>query len=232
MNEAQTKVVNRYGSLEAAGIRFGELSVVGRGLTPEEAAELADLNAAFAGVPDSTNGNGSAANEAGSRPVGSRTILAWAEEKKTPDTLLSLAAVAAGWDGEQDDQTVVTEVEYQIAIDKASEIIAKCAAEAGERPNSRVKRIKVLAHPTLMIAVVVKRLNEIQAKKLLSDIRSDDKMIADNAAVEAFRKAILWPSRDVIADLAEMYPIAIDEVMPTQLVRAAGLVVGGAKKKG
>lgn len=236
MNEVQAKVMQRYGSYEAAKARFSELSVVGRGLAGDEPSELTDLAAAFLSEwgPAGDGGGGAAApgtDDAAIMSASMRSIQAWASEKKTPDTILSLAAVVAGWDAEQDDPTMVMELEYQVAIDKAMAIVADCAAKAGERKGGP-KKIKVLAHPVLYLAVVIKRLNERESKKLLADMRSDDKIIADNVAAEAFRKAILWPQREVIGDLAEMYPIAIDEVMPAQLVRAAGLVIGGSKKKG
>jgi len=252
-------LISLYGSVEAARQRYNGLMVLGRAPTDEEAQETADLLRALAMLDEQgqpmvpvpgTNTDPvlnaerirATAIRAGHDAVFghdadgkrdekiARDVEEWARERKTPRDLLCVAATASGWElqPEFSDPTCVDGATYDLAIEGAKKLLNDVSLAPKLAGKGR-KGMVVLTIPGQLVAVILKRLDAKEAKKVISELRDDNEAISDNAQGQMMQRQVLWPTGEALDAIKDAVPLAWLESWPKSLLEAAG--INASKKK-
>lgn len=178
-------------------------------------------------VPDSVEGAAPADGKPATptAPPPSKPVLKWHEAKKTKRDLLCLAVTNEGWDFLQKEggmaETIVTEAEYDAAIERARDIWSSCLRMV-KRPSNAV----VLAHPKELVAMIIRRPTATEAEALTKTIR--DEALSEEATTAKLRDDLmlrsLWPKEatEPMAHILEDSPLSFLSVFPAMVQEAAG----------
>lgn len=154
-----------------------------------------------------------------------RTLLEWYAEKKDKRDLLCIAVLNRGWDFLQNrgsmTETVLTEAEYSAAIDEAREIYGECLKKV-----KRASACVVLAHPKLLLAVIIRRPTSAEAE-ILVGIMADEAISAAETMARCrddLVRRLLWPREgsEPMAYMMEDCPLAFTQVFPAMVQEAGG----------
>lgn len=154
-----------------------------------------------------------------------RPLMEWYREKKDKRDLLCIAVLNRGWDFQQNPgsmtETELTEAEYLSAIEEARAIHRECLTKV-KRPTACV----VLAHPKLLIAVIIRRPTPTEAETLLRIMK--DESISEEETIARCRddlvRRTLWPREgsEPMAYMMEDCPLAFTQVFPSMVQEASG----------
>ena len=125
----------------------------------------------------------------------------------------------------------LTEEEFLTAYREAE---AHYAAVLKAGNISRPSMAPIVTHPTMLIAVVLKKPSKQQMEQLHAAFSDDDKSFEEKEIVfkDAFIQGCLWPKEgtDHMAYLMEEAPGAVFHILPEELWRISGADRLSAKK--
>jgi hypothetical protein len=196
MNTAQ--IIAKYGGADLALNRFGELTVLGRALTPEEDDEAQTLHAHEENLRAALAAYGAGRSAlADKTPAPQRvTPLEWWGRKRGPWPMACLAAALRGWDPACEEQPRVSEAEYDAALAEAQARVDACRTAAQkESDSSAPRRVYVQAHSDLMHAVVAYKPQPADAARILRGVRDSEAPPEQREAqlMYEFWSRVLWP---------------------------------------
>lgn len=169
--------------------------------------------------------------------VEKRTIEEWAARKETKRWLLCLAATAAGWLPEQEDdaQDEVTEEEYDAAVEAARTAYERYEAESAPVHGQVGKRtVRAICHPTYYVGAIVKILSPTEANTLSRELgKASNKSDAECARLLAdhFKSVVLWPEWKHLERVRQRMVKAIEVVLPLRWLQSLGSDGGERVKK-
>lgn len=161
-----------------------------------------------------------------------KPILYWHRQLETKRDLLCLAVVMRSWNFIQEENTTledeVTKNDYLAAIEAAKQLIADT--------KKKEPRAVVMAHPSSLIAVMVKKPSRSEAEflmKVLSDLTVDAEQTKQQVN-GFFVNSLVWPAQasEAMAYLIEECPMAVESVFPDMMYEIAGADRSRAKKRG
>lgn len=231
-------LIEKYGSVEAARQRLNGMMNMGRAPTDEEAQETADLIRALALTDQSAPIAMPVVVPIASVPPSDPSpasgdmldVEEWARSKKTHRDLLCVAATALGWELQPDygDPTIVSESAYDVAIEGAKRILAD-AAQSPKLAGRGRKGMLVLTVPGQLVAVIARKLDARESKKIVDELADDNDAISDNAQTQMMGRATLWPTGAILENVKDTVPLAWANAWPRTMLEVAG--INASKKK-
>lgn len=201
MNTAQ--IIAKYGGADLALNRLGELTVLGRALTPEEDEEAQALHLHEENLRSVVDALAMAADSVRAAKTGNKiaaaqrvTPLEWWGRKRGPWPMACLAAALRGWDPACEEQPRVSEAEYDAALAEAQARVDACRTAAQkESDSSAPRRVYVQAHSDLMHAVVAYKPQPADAARILRGVRDSEAPPEQREAqlMYEFWSRVLWP---------------------------------------
>lgn len=159
-------------------------------------------------------------------------VLMWQADKDTLRDVLCLAAAGSMWDPLQEpntmSETLVTEEEYLAAIHAAEEVI--------EEAKKRAPRPKILCHPQLLTAIVIKKLTVVECDAMLATMNDEDKVGGEKSTYlrTVLREKTLWPSptSPQYEFIVSEVPTAFNHTYPMALMETLGMRNNEGKRVG
>lgn len=163
-----------------------------------------------------------------------KSVRVWQQERGTKRDIICLAATASGWDPFQEEnttsETFLTEEQYEAALETAKVVLATVQNTPG------VKRPKILCHPTMLQAVIVKKAGLSVLDNVFNKLADDEASVDEKAALmrSLFTDNVLWPKNGTteMSLIFEDTPLAFGQVYPMLYQTLCGLDRNAGKRVG